>query len=525
MSNIRFTSRPLLWQLLVVVTLGSVYWSTLLPGPGYSGDTAKFQFVGYVLGTPHETGYPTYVLLNFVFTSIFPIGTIAFKANVLSAVSSVSAAVLLFELLKRFGVSQLMSFITTVSFGLGYTVWSQSVIAEVYALNLLFTALVLYCFIAWKQNRARGWFFAACASYAISFGNHLTMITFLPAIVFLVWQTDKSVFTDPKRIAVVFVLILLGAAQYSYVFFRSLNPATPYLEMSAVDWQSFWNAVSGGHFRHLLFGFSLRWMFFDRLPVLLVFILRELLFLLPFTIVGVTNIKDNKAALFFILLLAGNLIFCLGYAIYDIFIYLIPTYFVLAVFSGHGLQAISDLLKQRIPSWKPGFFLLIPAFLGILNFNSVQQRDSVRENDEVIEVLRNVGKDAVIVCPDYHYAMIFWYHIFVEKWKDNNIHIAFYHDQRFPSREISKYLSEQRRFYVPVTRDSIPSGLKAYVFLQTFDVRPNQPLGFTDRGTENNENARHRAFSATKAEFESLGVELREVSPGLFLATRKTQGN
>jgi hypothetical protein len=45
--------------LLLILILGSIYSLTLLPGVGYSGDTAKFQYVGHVLGTDHPPGCPT----------------------------------------------------------------------------------------------------------------------------------------------------------------------------------------------------------------------------------------------------------------------------------------------------------------------------------------------------------------------------------------------------------------------------------------------------------------------------------
>lgn len=54
----------LLWSSLLVLLLCAVYSFTLLPGIGYQGDTAKFQFVGKVLGIPQPTGYPTYIFLN-----------------------------------------------------------------------------------------------------------------------------------------------------------------------------------------------------------------------------------------------------------------------------------------------------------------------------------------------------------------------------------------------------------------------------------------------------------------------------
>ena len=58
--------------LSLVIILGGVYFATLLPGVGYSGDTSKFQFLGKILGIPHPTGYPLYLVLNNLFVTLFP---------------------------------------------------------------------------------------------------------------------------------------------------------------------------------------------------------------------------------------------------------------------------------------------------------------------------------------------------------------------------------------------------------------------------------------------------------------------
>ncbi|MEK6565561.1 MAG: DUF2723 domain-containing protein, partial [Bacteroidota bacterium] len=213
--------------LAVTLILGSIYAFTLLPGPGYSGDTVKFQFVGHVLGTPHGSGYPTYVVLNHWFTGLLPFGSVALKANLFSSVFSILASLVLLGTLSQLGIRGLIATVTTVSFGLGLTVWSQSVVAEVYSLNLLFVAGMVYCFLRWHLEKDDRFFYSACALYAISFGNHLTMITFLPAIIYFVWATDRRVFLNPRKIVWVLFVIIFGAAQYAYVFLRTASPMTP----------------------------------------------------------------------------------------------------------------------------------------------------------------------------------------------------------------------------------------------------------------------------------------------------------
>ena len=61
-----------------------------------------------------------------------------------------------------------------------YTFWSQSIIAEVYALHVLFMALTLLLLLRWENRPtlSRLTLFFAC--YALGFGNHLSMILLAP---------------------------------------------------------------------------------------------------------------------------------------------------------------------------------------------------------------------------------------------------------------------------------------------------------------------------------------------------------
>ena len=202
--------------LMIMVIVGGVYVTTLLPGVGHSGDTAKFQFVGYSLGTPHATGYPTYILLNFLFTRLFLFGSIAYRANLLSALFAICTVYFLYKLLKGQGVSKGLAFIGALTFAFTPTFWLHSLFAEVYTLHILFAAIVCYFLLKWVQSEKDRYLLIACAFYAFSFGNHLTTLMLLPAIGYLVWFNKREVLKDPKYIVLVLAFILLSAAQYLF---------------------------------------------------------------------------------------------------------------------------------------------------------------------------------------------------------------------------------------------------------------------------------------------------------------------
>ena len=447
---------------VVVLLVFVVYIRTLLPGVGYSGDTSKFQFVGKVLGTPHEPGSPTYVMLNYLFVSIFPFGTIGFRANLLSAIFSALALFVLSRSLLLLGVRHTLTAAVVAIFGFTYTLWSQSVIAEVYALSVLFVALTLHFYIRWHLLGKHRDFLLACAVYACSFGDHLIVVTLLPAIAYLVWVTRKEFFWNPRVILQVAVIIILGAAQYGYLIWRYYAHETSYLEITVPDVQTLWYYVSGGQFHANFFVDGLRGVIFVRSPFVLRLLVLEYVFLLPISVLGFVVLQHARVRNFLLLGMCGTLFFTLSYVIPDLFVYLLPVYVILALALGVGLQWIFTKTAARYAVILSCLVAILPFYFLLTNYRLADQSNSVQAKKLTEESLRVVGKNALILCPDYDYAANFWYYLFIEGFQHNNIYALYSHEGDLPLREIKPYILQGRSFYLPLQRCYLPPGLTVY---------------------------------------------------------------
>src|SRR5262245_39465819 len=144
----------------VAVVALVAYVRSLLPGIGYSGDTAKFQMLGAVGGVPHATGYPLYVLVVQVFHHLVPFGSSAWRANLLSAVFGAAAIAVLYRLLRLLDVRPAVGAATALTFAFTVTFWSQAVVAEVYTLHILLTVAVAACLARWRLGGANAWLLA-----------------------------------------------------------------------------------------------------------------------------------------------------------------------------------------------------------------------------------------------------------------------------------------------------------------------------------------------------------------------------
>ena len=137
--------------LSLVIALSVAYALTLAPDITWAnrgadgGDLITAAATG---GVAHPPGYPTYLLLARLFQQI-PIGTLAFRTNLLSTVCGLLSALIVADLTRRgcTGTEKmrtLAGFLAGLGFGLSPLLWSQAVITEVYTLHTLFVTLTLW---------------------------------------------------------------------------------------------------------------------------------------------------------------------------------------------------------------------------------------------------------------------------------------------------------------------------------------------------------------------------------------------
>ena len=447
---------------LAILVVFAVYLKTLLPGVGYSGDTSKFQFVGRVLGTPHEPGSPSYVMLNYIWVTLFPLGATGFKANLLSAVFSVLALFVLSRTLLLLGVRHSLAAVVTLTFGFTYTLWSQSVIAEVYSLNVLFVALTLHYFLWWHLQGKYRDFLIACTVYAFSFGDHLIVVTFLPAIAYFVWKTKKEFFWNPRVIGQIALVIVLGAAQYGYLFWRYYSSETSYLEIAVPDVKTLWYYVSGGQFHSYFFVAGAKGVLFLNSPLILRLVWLEYLLLLPISLLGFVVLKGTPVRTFLLIGVLVTLGFTLAYSINDIFVYLLPVYLILAMTLGTGLEWLFTKCPGRYLRFLGVAIGCVPVFFLAHNYSMADQSRNTNAKQMVEQSLRSIQKDALIICPDYDFAEHFWYYIFAEGKSRDGVHALFSHEDDLPVHDLELYIGKGKPFYLPMERRMTPPGLTVY---------------------------------------------------------------
>lgn len=232
----------------VAVVAFLVYLRTLMPGVAF-GDWGEMQTVPHVLGVAHPTGYPTYVLLAWL-AELLPIGSVAFRANLLSALfaSATLGAVVLIAV--RLGVRPPIA--AGGAFGLGAvgTVWAAATVAEVNPLHLLFAALLLHRALVWAERRSVPDLAIGGLLVGLALGNHLLSLFLVPFVaLFVLWAGRREILARPWIVLAGLATALLGLSVYLYIpLAASQSPPLAYNHPTTLD-RFLW-LVEGTQFRN-----------------------------------------------------------------------------------------------------------------------------------------------------------------------------------------------------------------------------------------------------------------------------------
>ena len=356
---------------LVIATLAFIvtiiaYLRTLAPSvAAVFDDTLEMQLVGFRMGIAHPTGYPLYSLLASLFAAI-PFGNVAYRVNLLSAISGALVAPVLYFAARRFACGRRAALAAALLFVFSPIFWSQSVVAEVYSLNSLFVAggllLTLDAGLAFRpispgagalgraDSSASAFpkIIVLAAFLGLSLTHHRTMILLLPAIVVYLWIRAGGLATIRRlpfgKVCVAFALPLLlylyiplrglvtssidGTYQNTLPGFIQWVAGTPYvsfLSENALQQDTRTPAFFAGMFAQQFGGIAAAMALLGALWLL---------------------VRARREFILLLLAFAGQAAFVLTYRVSDIEVFYLPAFMLFCISAGCGIAALVDGARQ-----------------------------------------------------------------------------------------------------------------------------------------------------------------------------------
>jgi 4-amino-4-deoxy-L-arabinose transferase-like glycosyltransferase len=236
----------------------ALYLRTLTPGLLH-GDSGEFQTLAYLLGHTHPTGYPVYLVLAKMATTL-PLGDVAYRVNLFSALMAaltVTGVYLSGRLLVKY---RIIAFIGAMALAISPTFWSQAVIAEVYTPGSAFLILILLVLLWWDQTKKPLTLYLAGLLCGLSLGVHMSAVLLAPAILlFLIlhWRRGARMWGTALAGAMTGVLITVTVFWLMDLHNPTANYFNSVIEPSRTAWGLSTNEIDGP-LERLFFGWSAR---------------------------------------------------------------------------------------------------------------------------------------------------------------------------------------------------------------------------------------------------------------------------
>jgi hypothetical protein len=211
----RFASATLLASVVTAVA-GLLYFLTAARDI-VVGDCPELITTAVILGVAHAPGYPLFTMLGHFFSQL-PLGPIPFRVNLLSVVCDALTVGIVFLTAFRLSRSRLASGIAALILALNPLFWSWSLVAEVFPLNNLLAALLIYLLVIWNDDPQRvGTLVGAAFIAGVALTNQHTIVLLGPAVLFLLWRHRTILLARLRIVIVCAVAFLVGLVLYAYV--------------------------------------------------------------------------------------------------------------------------------------------------------------------------------------------------------------------------------------------------------------------------------------------------------------------
>ncbi len=218
----------------------------------FVGDSGELTLVLTTGGIAHPPGYPLYTILGHLWLKILFFLRPAFAANLFSAVSAASTAVILFHLLGRLNKSSASSIIPAacaLMYAFTFPVWSSATNAEVYALSGLLYTAALYTVIRFHQDGGDRLLIIAAFMCGLTLTHHFSAGVIIAGMIIVIIYRKKEL--SWQKIIPALIVFILPLSLYLYILVR-FDPGLPVNWMEARSASALWGMFSGEIYRQFV---------------------------------------------------------------------------------------------------------------------------------------------------------------------------------------------------------------------------------------------------------------------------------
>lgn len=414
-----------------------LYVLTLAPSLVF-GDPTEYTLMPHLGAILHPPGYAFMTVLVWLWQTLVPIGSLAYRSNLLSATAAALAGVLVYGAVTQLGPERklravLAGVMAALSLYTASDVWQHALHTNAHIITALLAATSLFLLLQWRagQKEQTGqndmWLYTFGVVAGLSVTHHPLLAFGFPAyavfILSQLWPRFTRKTFPIKTLVLLVVCGLLGLAPWLYFPIRSgLQPAPAFgpHDMNTLD--GFLNLVLARGLTNVnLFHFGLA----EQWHRLVVFgSLIQLQYAWPVGLLAGAGLvwlvrRDWRAALLLGLHLGFNLAFTLN-TVQDVMAYLLVPLVSFAILIGAGVLAWGEVWQRWAPKVDARVAQAVWLAFPLFNLMWLAPRISLRDlhdADAYVETLAAYFKgrnEQAVVLSDWEHMTPLWYHEYVD---------------------------------------------------------------------------------------------------------------
>lgn len=474
------------------VGLSTIYALTLCPTVHWY-DSAEFAASAATMRVmPHPPGYPLYSIIGHAFTWL-P-GEAALGMNIMSAVFSMFAALLLYACARKLGVSRAASTIVAATFGVSHSVWENAVKTEVYGPGLVFTLTALWLCLHAAESRKLWPAWLAAGVAGLGLGVHLSIATAGVAFGLLVgslgfeWNGGRPRLALPRGLAALVgcaVALLIGGSVLLLVplgLFDEIAPLGIGPQPPELMWSRGVQYLQGGIFRRYFHAFPV----LPRIWVIVRIYGMNLTWLgVGLGLLGIW-LGWARHRLVVIALtggVLGNIAWFFNYDVPDLDVFLLPGLALYLLLIAISIDALQRRARDRWPSYEKWVSIVasaIPLWLLVVEYPVVDLSDDRSAEEYGREACAAVEPGGIMAMTSQP-----------KEWRRYTV-MLYLHETRQACNDVEFWGSARPKWIAK----AIKAGRPVYTFIDTprfaryFDLVPKAPLFEVRRlGTTNQPSA------------------------------------
>ena len=186
------------WLSLAALVAALALYATTCSRSALAADAGEFQIVTNVLGIAHPPGYALYTMLGRL-AALLPLGSPAYRINLLSGVTSALALYVGAELVRRETDSMIAGLVFAAGLGLSATFWVQSTTANIRSLLVLLLVLCVDALFRWRRDPSTQRLAWVGLTFGLGAGHHSSVLLLAPAVLAFLLACEPGLLRSPRR--------------------------------------------------------------------------------------------------------------------------------------------------------------------------------------------------------------------------------------------------------------------------------------------------------------------------------------